>query len=66
MPKPFGPRIGGVDVFETAVQNALGSGNVIFIDDWELYHALLGEVHCGTNVIRVPPANYQQWWDYVP
>jgi len=26
-----------------------------WLDDWSSYHALLGEVHCGTNVIRTPP-----------
>ena len=66
LPKPFGPRLAGVDVFETAVQDALGAANVVFVDDWHWYHALQGEVHCGTNVIRVPPDEYQQWWDNVP
>lgn len=26
-----------------------------FLDDWETYHAALGEVHCGSNVVRTPP-----------
>jgi hypothetical protein len=32
----------------------------VFIDDWYTYHMALGEVHCGTNVLRTPIAN---WWE---
>ncbi len=66
MPRPFGPRVSGKDVFETAVENAFGAANVHFIDNWDTYHRLFGEVHCGTNVIRDPPAEYQQWWENAP
>ncbi len=31
-----------------------------FLDDWSAYHAGLGEVHCGTNVQRVPAGD---WWN---
>jgi hypothetical protein len=31
-----------------------------FLDDWEVYHLGLGEVHCGSNVIRTPPTT--PWW----
>jgi protein-arginine deiminase len=34
--------------------------DVQFLDDWNTYHLGLGEVHCGTNVIRTPIAN---WWE---
>ena len=30
-----------------------------FVDNWDVYHLGLGEVHCGTNVQRTPQA---QWW----
>lgn len=30
-----------------------------FVDNWDVYHAALGEVHCGTNVKRTP---VDQWW----
>lgn len=30
-----------------------------YVDDWNVYHLGLGEVHCGTNVRRTPVA---QWW----
>jgi protein-arginine deiminase len=32
---------------------------IYFLDDWELYHMGLGEVHCGTNVKRTAS---QAWW----
>jgi hypothetical protein len=34
-----------------------------FVDDWETYHLGLGEVHCGTNVIRSPT---YEWWTGLP
>lgn len=72
IPKPWGPTIQGVDIFEKdllgrigTAENALGSDGegleVQFIDDWEWYHALSGEVHCGSNIDGPPPAD-QQWW----
>ncbi len=30
-----------------------------FVDDWDNYHMMLGEVHCGTNVLRTP------WGDWL-
>jgi len=30
-----------------------------FVDDWEVYHLGLGEVHCGINSQRTP---YGEWW----
>ncbi|MBX2796181.1 MAG: protein-arginine deiminase domain-containing protein [Myxococcales bacterium] len=33
-----------------------------FLDDWVTYHLALGEVHCGSNVIRTPEV---AWWDLV-
>jgi hypothetical protein len=30
-----------------------------FVDNWAVYHAQLGEVHCGTNMMRTPSAD---WW----
>ncbi len=31
-----------------------------YVDDWDVYHLGLGEVHCGTNMTRTPTAN---WWE---
>lgn len=32
---------------------------VHYLDDWDVYHMGLGEVHCGTNVLRTPVGS---WW----
>lgn len=32
----------------------------IYLDDWEIYHLGLGEVHCGSNVVRTP--SNEDWW----
>ena len=31
-----------------------------YVDNWDTYHLALGEVHCGTNVLRTPTDN---WWE---
>jgi protein-arginine deiminase len=33
--------------------------NFHFVDDWDIYHMALGEVHCGTNMTRTP---IDDWW----
>ena len=33
-----------------------------FVDDWQVYHMGLGEVHCGSNVIR-EPYDGADWWN---
>ncbi|MGB1700181.1 MAG: protein-arginine deiminase family protein, partial [Nannocystaceae bacterium] len=35
--------------------------DIIFTDNWRVYHANLGEVHCGTNVRRTPDT--PKWWE---
>ena len=74
-PKPFGPIKGAGGsapaapndcVFEEYVRNALGPPSttgveVQFADDFEGYHLLDGEVHCGTNSRRTPPTD-RRWW----
>ncbi len=32
----------------------------VWVDNWDMYHVALGEVHCGTNATRTPTAN---WWE---
>jgi len=62
VPKPFGPVIGGVDPFEADLEgtfDALGI-DVTFVDDWDLLHANMGEVHCGTNTSRTMNL---PWWE---
>ena len=31
-----------------------------YLDDWDIYHLGLGEVHCGSNVVRTP--SFEDWW----
>jgi protein-arginine deiminase len=70
---PFGPVVDGVDLFKKDLQDRLGTPvnqlgstgeglHVYFADDWDLYHVLLGEVHCGSNVDGPPPAG-EKWWE---
>jgi protein-arginine deiminase len=62
--KPHGPVINSVDIFRQQLQNALSpyGVNVYWIEDWDLYHRLLGEVHCGSNVTRAIPTT-NTWWE---
>jgi hypothetical protein len=48
-----------VECFIATILAHLGQ-SIHFVDDWE-YHNDLGELHCGTNVIRSPPNT--DWWD---
>jgi len=63
VPRQFGPlNNNDEDVFEKDIVSALGSSTK-FVDCWDLYHALDGEVHCGSNVKRSIPAN--NWWEVI-
>lgn len=66
IPKPFGPKIGGKDIFEDDVEIKIGKAvtgcDIVFIDDFEKYHNKMGEIHCGTNSRRKPPAA-PAWWE---
>ncbi|MEW5848158.1 MAG: protein-arginine deiminase family protein [Myxococcota bacterium] len=61
IPDPFGPELNGEDVFKADLRTRLGALGltVMFADDWDLYHRLGGEVHCGTNAARRMEA---AWW----
>ncbi len=63
VPDPFGPVIDGKDIFKAQLESALGAYGITvhWIDDWNLYHRLAGEVHCGTNAARAIPAD--TWWE---
>ena len=65
VPRPYGPRVDGVDAFEQAFRDALPERDARFVDDWYAYHEQLGEVHCGTNALRRPPPDLH-WWEYRP
>ncbi|CAH2318422.1 -arginine deiminase type-1-like [Pelobates cultripes] len=63
IPKPFGPLIDGKCCLEEkaiSLLEPLGL-NCTFIDDFESYHLLSGEVHCGTNTLRKPFST--KWWE---
>jgi outer membrane protein OmpA-like peptidoglycan-associated protein len=66
IPKPFGPVLSGIDQLEKDVLDKLtplgyAVSQIRFVDDFEPYHVLLGEVHCGTNSKRNPHA--VPWWE---
>ncbi|XP_053307830.1 protein-arginine deiminase type-1-like [Spea bombifrons] len=66
IPKPFGPVIDGKCCLEERARSLLEPLGLkcVFIDDYESYHLNLGEVHCGTNVLRKQfPA---KWWECSP
>ncbi|XP_073426372.1 protein-arginine deiminase type-1-like isoform X2 [Dendrobates tinctorius] len=63
IPKPFGPRISGSCCLEEKVRSLLEPLGLrcTFLDDFATYHQFLGEVHCGTNVVRKPFSF--SWWE---
>lgn len=65
VPKPFGPMVGGMDLFAEDLKSKLASLGleVRFIDDWTEYHVNLGEVHCATNTLRKPDPSKWNWWE---
>jgi hypothetical protein len=66
VPKPFGPVVGGKDLFEEDLKSSLSSlpVTVNFLDDWKEYHVKLGEVHCSSNTLRTPTR--VKWWEFKP
>lgn len=66
IPKPFGPEVRGQCQLEVEVERLLEPLGLVchFVDTWENYHILGGEIHCGTNVWR-HPSNYH-WWETKP
>jgi protein-arginine deiminase len=50
----------GSDPIIEAFTNAMPEGlQLHYVDNWDVYHLALGEVHCGTNVLRTPT---EDWW----
>jgi len=62
-PDPHGPVINGKDIFKDQFETALAAVGVkvVWIEDWDLYHRLDGEVHCGTNSKRALLPD-EKWW----
>ncbi len=63
-PVPWGPVIGGVDIFRRQLEQALSPLGITvrWIENWDLLHVNYGEVHCGSNVTRDVPAD-ARWWE---
>ena len=61
VPDPFGPVVEGVDLLKAAYRGLAPHRRLAFVDDWDTYHVNLGEVHCGTNVLRTPDPD-TRWW----
>lgn len=60
----FTLKVGGKDLFGDAVEKAYAKAGftVGWIDDLVTYHAGGGEVHCGTNTLRVID---RAWWKFL-
>jgi protein-arginine deiminase len=76
IPKPFGPvHPPGQDLFWDDLEEKLKAESPTLtlkpVDDWYTYHAILGEIHCGTNVNRSPSdlgtwlgSEAAEWWRF--
>lgn len=64
LPDPLGPIVNGEDIFAAVIKNDLTNlgVKVHFIDNWDPYHINWGEIHCGTNAIRL--IRQPQWWKF--
>lgn len=62
--KPHGPVIGGMDAVQADMTQRMMMAGVTphFAEQWDLLHALEGEVHCGTNAVRRIPTDVH-WWE---
>ncbi len=56
LPSPCGPVVEGEDAFAAVVRRELEAHGVVvhFLDVWDFFHCCGGEIHCGTNTVRVP------------
>jgi protein-arginine deiminase len=63
VPNPHGPVVDGADIFQKTMTERLAAVGVKvdFAEDWDEYHAALGEVHCGSNARRKIPDT--KWWE---
>lgn len=60
-PRAWGPVVDGRDVLQDAVEAAYARVGITVrsVDDWLSHHLLGGEVHCGTNSVRIARGD---WW----
>ncbi|MFC9690472.1 protein-arginine deiminase family protein [Kribbella sp. NPDC056951] len=61
-PKPFGPVLGGKDLFAEAITKAFRKigYQVTYVNDLTSTHVSEGEIHCATNTLRDGLTN--RWW----
>ncbi len=62
-PNTYGP-IGLGNRFTADIHNSFSAAGLAdpgYVNDWHWYHRATGEVHCGTNAIRVLPSVH--WWN---
>lgn len=66
-PDPHGPMVEGEDVYRAQLEDALAvhGVEVAWVEDWNTYHIMDGEVHCGSNVVRRVNPN-DRWWEVMP
>jgi protein-arginine deiminase len=66
VPDPLGPQVDGEDAFARAIRTALSKCGiqVHFVDVWDTFHWLGGEIHCGTNAVR--RISNPLWWKAAP
>jgi hypothetical protein len=66
VPKPFGPIVNGVDIYEHYFRQQLQTLGITvsFLDEWYEYHLNDGEIHCGTNQLpdTTVAAAQKKWW----
>ncbi|KAF6800948.1 arginine deiminase type-3 [Colletotrichum sojae] len=61
-PKPWGPVVEGVDLFEKALREVYAKAGmgISFVDDFLSHHVAGGEIHCGSNTLRETAV---KWWE---
>jgi protein-arginine deiminase len=62
--EPHGPVINHKDIFKAQMETEFAKVGVTvhWVEDWDLYHRLDGEIHCGTNTTRQVPTT-GHWWE---
>lgn len=72
MPDPEGPIVNSIDQWKADINSQMAglytASNPLdlrYVDVFYSYHTALGEAHCGTNTVRVPPAG-TNWWAGAP
>jgi len=61
-PKQWGPQDQSGDILEAQISGL--QPNCTFLDTWNCYHVMSGEVHCASAVRRSLPDT--EWWEQQP